>query len=199
MQFFVLYSLLPIPNSLLPGEFMATAIHVNGPAILYTGSPLQDGTHIFGGGSLDTPGQLGISEDGVDLSLQTHDDPIVADTGGPHCPVDLQEHGMTALIKAKLVIYDKSLLIALRKRSGQSEGQLPAIGSLIASNGYDGRLIITSADETAWRFWHTYLRGAQETKLSTKRTIWTLTWFAWAFIGTATSAAGAVLYDHTNA
>jgi hypothetical protein len=177
---------------------MATAIHVNGPAVLYTGQPLATSSTIYGGGSLDSPGQLGISEDGVDISLQPYDEPVIADTGGPHCPVDLQDLGMTALIRARLVIYDKSLLQALRKRSGQAEGQLSAIGSLVASNGNDARLIVTSADEV-FRFWHTYLRSAQETKVGAKRTIWTTTWFAWAFIGTATTAAGATLYDHTNA
>jgi hypothetical protein len=187
---------------------MSQAIHVNGPALLYTGYAMWDGTHanIAGAsGNLDSPAQLGISEEGVDLSITYFDDPVIADTGGPNCPVDLQDMGVIAEIRARLVIYDLAKLTTLRQRGSgtagtfEAEGALPPIGTLIYANGFANRLIVIDQDETAWRFWATKLRGASEIKLGTKRKIWNLRWIAWAPIGVANTAAGAVLYDHTNA
>jgi hypothetical protein len=191
---------------------MSTAVHVNGPAIIYTGSPLFDATHLLAAGytqgssSLGSPAQLGISVDGVEITLSTYDDPIIADTGGMRLPVDLQDMGIDALIRFQLVIYDLTVLQPLRQRSGATEGTLPQLGALVAANLYTKRLIISgAADDGPWRFYNTYPRNVESTKVGTKRTIWNLELYAWAVIGNAVTAASGAppagsipLYDHVN-
>ena len=165
---------------------LGQAFHVNGPAIIAIGAQ-----GIAGGLQ-----QLGISEDGVDIVPTMQDDPIMSDAGGARIPHDLQDMGEDAVISFRLVKYDLTVLKSLRARRGIGEGRQNQRGRVIFQNGLGFRITIASDDEP-WRFFSCTLRGAQRSKVGTRRTAWDISCYA---IPQEIQALGAGwwLYDHTN-
>jgi hypothetical protein len=162
-------------------------IHVNGTTAIRTGTG--------GSGALEL---LGHSLDGVDLDFEDMREFVYSDAGGgPNMlPIDVQEFGEVCTVSADLIVYDEAVFTKIRKRPGAAaEGQLSAPGRLMGVNGDLYRLLIESPIEVLpWNFPTTFLQR-KPIKLSTKRSIWRLRWFAFAYIGNASAAAGAVLYN----
>lgn len=164
--------------------------HVNGPSICKVGP-----------GGFPTTGalsDLGITEDGADVTIRFYDRPIPVDTGGVNLPGDLQEMGKDAVINIRLPLYDEGVL-AYYYRQNQLEdpGKEPEIGKLVGLSGDSTRLVILSSMDIPYRFFHTRIRGDLSTKLGTKNTVWNLSIYAWALIGVQDSALGTPLYDNT--
>jgi len=169
---------------------MATAIHVNGPAVISLGA---GGT----GGGLST---LGISEDGVDIEFTWHDDDVIADSGGPVVPVDVQDMGKLAYITAKLVVYDQTVLETLFLRGAADGEQEPSPGKLLVANSLMKRVVISSPDEgLAYRFLYSHLIGSTQFRRGSKRTLPLLKWRALPGTGTTATMATLPLYDNTAA
>lgn len=163
------------------------AIHVSGPAIIYVGWGYS--------GALS---QLGISEDGADIEITSHDQPVMTDAAGPALPADLQDMGEDANIRIALSAYDVDALKAVRKRgNAATEGLSGNRGRLLATNGHSIRLVIDSETDEVWRFWTTVLRGPRHAKVGTRYTVQRLNFYAWAFVGASNSSKDKKLYDHT--
>jgi hypothetical protein len=160
---------------------------VNGPALVYIGPQGATGSLSY----------LGYTEDGADVSVRHHYDEIKGDVGGHNIPQDLQDMGMDARIRLRLVAYDLAVLQSYRS-IGMVDGEQPAIGRLVGSNNEANRLVIASADEP-WRFLCTVCRDAQSARIGVRKTVWDLDVYAWTFIDAAQiSAAGLPLFDHVN-
>lgn len=168
---------------------MSRTNHVSGECLLRTGT----------GGS-NALEDLGYTVDGVDLEFHRHTSDVKADTGGGEegVPVDVQEMGKEAFIRAQLVSYDEAVLAKIRKDADETtEGGLATIGRLLGANGHLFRLLLTSPSEAVpWNFPTVYLHDSASVKLGTKRTIWNLTFRAIAYIGIGTSK-DVVLYNRT--
>jgi hypothetical protein len=166
---------------------VAVTLHVNGVATVSVGTG--------GSGALEL---LGHSLDGVGLEFQDMREPVYSDAGGGEnmLPIDYQEFGEVATIVGDMVIYDEAVLTKIRKRPGATaEGLLSAPGRVMGPNGDFYRLLVTSPTEALpWNFPTSFLMR-KPIRLSTKRSIWRLQWFAFAYIGPANSALGAVLYN----
>lgn len=168
------------------------AYHVNGPALVWIGN---QGV----GGGLE---QLGISEDGIGISLTQHDDPIMTDDGGSRIPDELQDMGEDATIDFRLVYYDLNVLRKIRKkRIGPAlpEGQQRSRGSVIFNNDLGFRLVVQSDGDEPWRFFWCTLRNApQRAKVGTKRTAWDMSIYAIPRRIEPNLARPRILYDHVN-
>lgn len=141
-----------------------TGFHINGPAILWAGPQGNSG-------ALE---QLGISEDGVGISLSPYDDPIMTDDGGSRIPHDLQDMGSDAFIDFRLVYYDLTVLRKIRmlRDAGGIEGIQKRRGGLVFANNKGFRLAIQSETDEPWRFLFCTLRTSQRAKVGTRRTVW---------------------------
>lgn len=169
---------------------MAIAIHVNGAAIIKVGPQ----------GVTGTPDVLGITEAGPHIDIELHKEGVVADTGGPSIPVDYQKMGKSAKITFALPIYDIAILTdrILKNQAGTNEGQIPALGGLMFGNTAGFRLVITSPVEAVpWRFYYCSVDYAR-LRPGTKYNIYDIGIDAIPYIGVATTAADAYLYDHVD-
>lgn len=162
------------------------AIHVNGPALVYF--------RLGGRGALH---QLGISEDGVDIEVTPHDQPVMTDAAGPALPADIQDMGEDATIRVALSAYDLDALAAIRRRGNSpAEGFSGNRGQLMGASGNFFQLLISSAHDEPWRFFCCILRGPRHVKPATRYSVQRLNFYAWALVGAGGSSAGAILYDH---
>lgn len=170
---------------------MAKAQHVNGPALISIGA---GGT----GGGLT---ELGLSEDGVDLEFELFFDDVIADSGGPHVPVDVQDFGKLAMISAKLVVYDSTVLEGLITLAAAAPAQEPEPGKLLLANGKLNRVVIASPDEAnPWRFFYCHLVSPLALpKIGSRRTMPTCRFRALPGTGVANTMATLPLFDHVAA
>jgi hypothetical protein len=165
---------------------MATAFHVNGPAVLKTGTGASAALEL-----------LGVCEDKVRISINPILGEVRADSAGEGGTADVQHFNSTASIRARLSTYDETVLAKIRKLAGSADGKVPTPGTLMATAGFTYRLVIPS-DDLPWRFYTCILRNSIPVELGTKYTTWDLEFFAWAFTpGTAVTSAAGDLYDHT--
>lgn len=169
---------------------MATAIFVQGPVLIQTGTG--------GAGALET---LGISEDGVEPDVRRYLADVKADTGGPNIPVEMQDMGSDAVIRMTLPIFDAAVLTKIQKHAGQATpGLQPAMGTLVQTGGFSFRLLLKPTATNACdplNFLNAWLRNSQKVKLGTRRTVWNLEFYAWAAIGVGTTSSSVVLYNTT--
>lgn len=165
---------------------MATQFHVNGEASIWIQIPA---------GSLTL---LGVSTaDGVNIDVTEHTEEIFTDTFGPSVPFDEQQMLEDAVIRAKLVWYDESVLVTIRGRAGASEGAMPAAGTLWGQSTHYFRTLIKSPiDALPWNFPSSRLRGALPFNRGVRRSEWGMEIYAIPYTGTQNSSAGAVLYNH---
>lgn len=172
---------------------MATAIHVNGPAIIQVSD-----AGFPGAVALST---LGITEGGPMINIEYHKEGVVADTGGPFIPVDYQKMGKSAKIQMAVVIYDTTVLAAYVEgnQTGAAEGQIPALGELMFGSGGGFRLVITSPYEARpWRFGYCSTDYCR-LRPGTKYTIYDIGIDAIPYIGTAITSANTKLFDRVAA
>lgn len=174
---------------------MATAVHVNGPALIKAG--------IQGPAGGGTPDLVGITENGPLIDIEFFKEPVIADTGGPNLPVDYQKMGKKAKITFSLPIYDLAVLTAKflenQKGGAAGEGKLPQIGELMFANTGGFRLIVSSPiDAQPWRFFYCTVDYCR-LRPGTKYNVYDVGIDAIAWIGTSTSALDTPLYDHTDA
>lgn len=143
--------------------------HVSGPAIISVGEA----------GITGTEQQLGISEDGVDIIVTEYDEPIHTDKSGQHVPDELQDFGMDALIRMKLVAYDLEVLRYVRsRRSFGAEGNSLTRGRLVFTQGMGLRVVIQSTSDEPWRFFFCTPRGPRGGKVGTRKTVQDLSFYA---------------------
>lgn len=168
---------------------MPVAFHVNGPAVIWCADQGLAGALV----------QLGISEDGVGITLQQHDEPIMTDDAGTRIPHDLQDMGEDALIDFRLVYYDLDVLRRIRRRRmlpGAGINQ-PARGVPIFTALGGFRLAIQSDTDEPWRFFFCTTRGAQRARVGTRRTAWDMSVYAIpGYTDPNNKKAGRQLYDH---
>jgi hypothetical protein len=151
--------------------------------------------------------ELGISVDGVSITIDEFDDGIQVDTFGPHVFGEYQYFLLDAIVKAELVFFDPVVIDAWLTGLPTTGGNLGTYGNagvLLVSSGAAGRLLIRSTPGNAgitgnaqcWNFPYAYLLDSQEIKIGTVRSTWNLTWKAVAAYQPSTST-GAVLFNTT--
>lgn len=163
--------------------------HVNGTALIYTGTG--------SGGGLE---QLGISVDGVEIEEVSFTEFVHTDATGPYVPADIQEFGYLVMIRYELVAYDREVLWRVRRRSNEPDlGLMPSMGRLIGQYGHLKRLHIASPDEGApHNYPFTFLSGARRCRLGTKRKSWLLEHTAIPNIGANALSFGAILWNRAS-
>lgn len=177
---------------------MATAIHVNGPALIkvalqyaLNGTPNGDSLNL-----------LGITENGPLMEIEYFKTGVIADTGGDDLPVEYQRKGKKAKITFALPIYDDAVLstwILGNQKGTANEGTEPQIGDLIFANNLGFRLVISSPIEAKpYRFYWCTVDFARM-RPGTKYKVWDIGVDAIAYIGNAQTAKDTVLYDNTEA
>jgi hypothetical protein len=144
------------------------AIHVNGPALVLVGPQGLNGAL----------SPLGYTEEGVDLAINNHDDPVVVDDAGTQVPADLQDMGRDASFELRLPKYDDKWLRWVLERRSQQEGQDNVPGGLIFGGNRGFRLVIDSPNEDPYRFYFCTLRNSSSSRLSTRRNLWSLSVYA---------------------
>jgi hypothetical protein len=149
---------------------LARQFYVNGEAAIFSGG---------------TP--LGVSVDGVSITINEATTEVFVDTRGPRIPGDIQYFLQDVIIKAELVYFDfdelQDWLTGLPNQP-PGYGVWGAAGELLYTNEYTFPLTINSTPAGAgltgqaqcYTFPECYLLDAQETKLGTVRSTWTLTW-----------------------
>lgn len=168
---------------------MATAIHVNGPCTLSYGA----------GGTAGGLTEIGVTEDGIDVEIVPFVDPIMADSGGPHVPVEHQDFGKIAYIRGRLTIYDSAVLEALQAMNAADGLEEPVPGKLIGANSKYFRLVLSSPiAANPYRFFYCTWNGPLAFKLGTRYTQPMVQFIAVPGILTG-SMATKELYDHTAA
>lgn len=169
---------------------MARAYHVDGPVLIKTGT-----------GASAALEELGISEDGPDVSFNVFADAVFSDAAGPRVPVDLQRMGEDATVRVRLVDYD---LVVWKKLVALAMGNVTvgtggSPGGLIATGGSAYRLVLTSLDDPL-RFTTATLRNPQALKMGTVIKKPVLEFYCWRFVPAGTNTANAIkLFDNTDA
>jgi hypothetical protein len=157
---------------------MAREFYVNGEASVASGTG--------GGGALE---EMGISVDGVSITINEYNDGIMIDTRGPHVPGEYQYFLNDADIKMELVYFDEAVVEKwLSGTPGIPNSYLEwdDAGQLLFLTGRAARLLIRSTpfgtgltgQADCYNFPLAILTGAAETKLGTVRSTWTLTFKA---------------------
>ena len=149
-------------------------------------------------GSSDT----GISVDGVHIIINEYQDGIPTDTFGPKIFGEYQYLGFDCIIKAELIYFDIAQIqdwISGLPNSAPTAGQLGAVGSLMVGGGFTSQLKIVATpaggltgQALTWVFDNAMLIDANETKLGTVRSTWTLTWRAFGAYAAGSSSGVAV-------
>lgn len=170
---------------------MPVLIHVNGPALIYVVVPSYTGS----------PGQLlqlGIAENGVELSFDQSNEPVMTDAAGPRKPADLQDMGEDCTIRIPLSAYDVDVAKMVRRRgNGSAEGVAGSRGRLLGANGHLMKVLIQSENlDEVWRFNWAYPQNTQALRLGTRYTVANLNFYAFCYVGPNNSAKDRVWFDH---
>lgn len=169
---------------------MPKVVHVNGTSLLSVGPQGKAGGLT----------ELGLSVDGVDIDFELFTDDVIADSGGPQVPVDVQDLGKIANITARLTIYDSDVLESLLALGADAANLEPAAGTLLLKNNRMRRVVIASPIEAVpWRFFFCHLVSPLSLpKLGTIRTMPAIKFRAIPGTGTANTMAKLPLYDHVS-
>ena len=157
-----------------------------------------------GGGALE---ELGISVDGVTMTINENIDEVYIDTYGPKTAVDAQLMLYTIEITADLIYYDMSVI---QKWMAQDMATLPGFGSfgkaglLAVANNASARVLVRSTPANVglvgapfcWNFPKATLIDAQEIKIGVKMNPWKVKWKAWPTFQTSTTN-GSALFNTT--
>lgn len=166
---------------------MASAYHVNGPAIFKVGTGVNAALEV-----------LGVCEEGIDINITPIYAEVKSDAAGEGGVAEMQKMNDVAEIRGRLIAYDESVFQKI-KSHGLTDGLALPPGTLMGTGGYAFKLVIPS-DDLPWRFPKCLLRGNQAIRLGTKYTVPQITFFAWRYLpGTATTVNNVALYDHTDA
>lgn len=151
---------------------------------------LQVGTGAAG--ALET---LGVPEDGIFIDITKHERPIHTDVSGPEVPADIQDFGISAVIRCSLIAYDLAVADRVERAAGQGAGGLlPAMGTLIGTDDRSFAVAIASATDEPWNFPTAKVRTYSR-KPSSERNKYDISFFAWGFIpATLLTAAGVEVY-----
>ena len=171
------------------------AFHVNGPAIVYVGA--QGPT----GGALS---QLGVTEDGVEGTIQHDYEELKTDVSGPAHPAELQDMGEGASFRIRMIVWDQTIMRSIRADEATgaglgalAEGLAAQRGQLVFGNDNGFRLVIASNLDEPWRFYYCVCAGSQAFRVGTRATRWDLAIRAIAYIPpTATTAQNIPWFDH---
>ena len=64
-----------------------------------------------GTGNAEALEYLGSTQGGVTITYRRGQEPVIADKGGPTVPVDMQQMGIEAFVRAKLALFNWSILV----------------------------------------------------------------------------------------
>jgi hypothetical protein len=142
---------------------------------------------------------LGISMDGVTISVEQMYEDIFIDTFGPKVPFQVQSFLGEARVKAKLLFWDETVMETIRNGNGITEGLVGQAGALVFGTLDFAVKILAPAGGAGgvWDFPHCYLTGAQDLKVGTRRGELDLTWRAIPYTGVSGATTAAVLFTHT--
>jgi hypothetical protein len=172
---------------------MARGFYVNGEASVAgnTGAGLEE---------------IGISVDGVTITVNEYTDGIPTDTFGPHIFGEYQYMGSDGTVTAELIYFDEDViegwLSGLPGGDENSFGTLGSVGELMVAGDNTGELLIRCTPQPSglsgnvtgcYKFSNCFLIDAQPTKLGTVRSTWTLTW-KWFAEYQPSSSRGAVQF-----
>lgn len=169
---------------------MARAFMVPGPTLLKTGTGAAS--------ALET---LGLTEDGVRCRVTIAHGQVRSDAAGPEQFADLQRFGERAMIRAKLADYDDTILMKLiaLAMGNVTEGVAGTPGSLVGAGGSSYKLVLSNANKI-YRFTTVTLANAADFVLGTRVMYPEVEFLAWRLVSAGdNTAAGKVLYDHTDA
>jgi len=181
---------------------MALQLHVNGTAHIMSGTSGPEGF-------LE---ELGVSVDGVTITINNEFDDIFTDHYGPKAPYDKQYFLQTVMVKCNLIWYEKDVLykwLAGGIPGPTQQGPIPEgfygyAGDVITQNALTAQLVIRSTPEgtgltvveDCWNFPHAVLVESAEQKVGVEKTVWNLTWQAMP-TQVASASFGALLWDHS--
>ncbi len=157
--------------------------------VLYqVNGPFQVYIQRTGGGAL----ALGIGRERGRIRINHYQGQIKADNAGPNLPADLQQFGKDATISMTLSEFDPAVLDALEQEDAPAVGQLGNIGAPMGANGLTFQLKIPS-NYKPWTFYNTVLRNRGDA-VGTEYSLIDLEFYAFALVGSATSARGTPLF-----
>jgi hypothetical protein len=166
---------------------MADGYHINGPALVYTGT-----------GSAGALELLGYTVDGVDISISKNVAEIITDLFGPMTPQDFQDMGEVASITCPLIVSYREVLSRVANRGDRGAvGQMNTPGLVLGQTGAAFSVGITSTD-SPWLFAKAVVRPDMRAKLATKAHPFVLQLFAWPYAAyTALTGQNVPLYTRS--
>lgn len=174
---------------------MSAFIHVFGTANIYTGT-----------GSVGALEQLGVSQDGVKITLDTHFDPVHTDHYGKMTPYDYQYLLQEATITCELIWYDAAVfakfISGVPNEPIAAAGVFGSAGDLVIQNSLYARLLIKSTPtstgltsvETCYNFPRAILVDQSSVKVGVEKNVWNLT-FKGLPNQQASGSAGSVIFN----
>lgn len=164
--------------------------------------------HAFGGtGNAGALEELGVSEDGVTMSINTKYQPVYTDHYGPEVPYDYQIFLQDVDIEIPLIWYEKTVLykwlLGAPAQPGPTIGNMGFAGDLVVQNGFAVRLLLKvtpplagglTGVEDCWNFPRAILMEPAKVKLGVKLNPWNLKFKA-LLNQQASSSLGAVLFN----
>lgn len=153
----------------------------------------------FANGQPDQPQILGVSVDGVDITVTWYEEPVYTDAFGDHVPFDEAGCLGDAIIQCQLVYYDDNVLSMVRARTSSlpyaggglgADGTYGYYGALWGAAGFYFLLRVLPIQNAAigfnelpWTFYTCRLKDASRAKHGTKRTAWDVTFYASGYPG----------------
>ena len=161
---------------------------VNGPALFYTGT-----------GAVGALELLGYTENGVDVRITEHSEPVMTDIFGTQIPHDFQDMGMSAEVRVPLIAMDRTVFLkVIGKGDRTTVGLLNTPGMLKGQGGHAFRIGIAAPADSPWSFTKAILRPDTQLRLATKAHPLVLTFFAIPFSAyTVTAGKDTSLWTRT--
>lgn len=168
--------------------------HVYGPAEMQVGT-----------GTTKALQSLGISQDGVEITITPNYQPIYSDAGGPSVPVDHLYMGSTVMVRATLVDWIEERLRKLRAFAlnglSATDGTEVIAGTLVGKNGtaansnYLPLSIPTGItdSEDPWYFPTMLAMEPQQFKLSTQQMVTRVGFFCFAYVPPGSLTRGSLV------
>jgi hypothetical protein len=160
---------------------MALQLHVPGTSAIFLGV-----------GAANALVELGVSVDGVDISLNYNYSDVMTDQYGPSVPFDVQMFLYDAHIKIELVWFEQAVLLAIQPGTNPMATAAPPFGSegfagnLLLQNAQTFRLVVRNTPpgvgltvvEPCYNFFNCYLIDSAEVKYGVVKSVWNLTFRA---------------------
>lgn len=173
---------------------MAQAYHVAGECLVKTGT-----------GSSSALEVVGLTVEGVDITINEYKHPIHSDAGGGTAggPVEFQNMGADAVVRCRFVSWDQSVLDkVVKKHSGDATSPAPGMmgsaGRLVGAND-SYRLVVqppSGSAENPFDFPVATTRSAQKVRMGSQYSEYEIEFYCWRYLsGAAVTSKDVKLFD----